>query len=101
MAPHKLAWLGCCPVSYSSRELYSNSMTLLRAEDVFSRLFTGIYGVLLSCILITLLLPGKRSSVVQIPYVSENVLVKEIKYSFSTSTAGVRYLIGFFDLEKE
>lgn len=29
------------------RELYSNSVILLRAEDVFSRLFAGIYGALL------------------------------------------------------
>lgn len=46
-------------------------------------------------------MPGKCSSIVQILYVLENALVKEIKYSFSARAAVVRYLIGSFDLEKE
>lgn len=45
-------------------------------------------------------MPGKLSGLGQILYVLQNMLVKEIKFSFFANAAVVRYFISL-DLEKE
>lgn len=47
-----------------------------------------------------MVMPGKLSGLGQILYVLQNMLVKEIRFSFFASAAVVRYFISF-DLEKE
>lgn len=61
-------------------------MTIPLFEDVFSRPFTDIYDAPPLCFLKTVVMPGKLSSLGQILYVLQNMLVKEVKFGFFASS---------------